>query len=463
MAKYDNIDFTPPQGVQDEAAKGLEWRREYGRGGTEVGVARARDLSNGKNISPETVNRMVSYFARHEVDKQGEGWRPGQDGFPSAGRIAWALWGGDPGKAWAGKLKKQMEAPQARSIMKTLLIDSVIGTGEGEISAKMVRDWLAELDGSEPITVKIHSEGGSVHEGFGIHDALANYPGEKNFVVESMAFSIASFIPMSGKVTISPNGYMMLHNPYVAMEGNSDDLTKTASLLSQLKETMVTAYSKKSGLDADTIRGIMQSETFLNADDAVRLGLADAITESPKVGRPVSPNSLLKLPHGVVMALFGNSPDLPKETKMSQTATRVAAMPKAIKAKFPRASAEFVVRCMEKEMTMEEVTDEYMEETEEESISLKAQVEELQAKVKAMEEEKLTAKAKAEEMKPAARAGVQAIAQGTGVQTRGSAKAVWLGEVQARMKNGLPRDRAMVAVDRDNPELRRAYLDEING
>ena len=256
---------------------------------------------------------------------------------------------------------------------------------------------------------------------------------------------------------------MMLHNPYVAMEGNSDDLTKTASLLSQLKETMVTAYSKKSGLDADTIRGIMQSETFLNADDAVRLGLADAITESPKVGRPVSPNSLLKLPHGVVMALFGNSPDLPKETKMSQTATRVAAMPKAIKAKFPRASAEFVVRCMEKEMTMEEVTDEYMEETEEESISLKAQVEELQAKVKAMEEEKLAAKAKAEEMKPAARAGVQAIAQGTGVQTRGSAKAVWLGEVQARMKNGLPRDRAMVAVDRDNPELRRAYLDEING
>jgi HK97 family phage portal protein len=92
---------TPPKGVQEEAAKGLEWRREYGRGGTEVGVARARDLSNGTSVSDETIGRMVSYFARHEVDKQGQGWSPGEDGFPSAGRIAWSLWGGDPGRTWA--------------------------------------------------------------------------------------------------------------------------------------------------------------------------------------------------------------------------------------------------------------------------------------------------------------------------------------------------------------------------
>ena len=109
-ARYDHIDFSPPAGVREEAAKGLAWRDEYGRGGTAVGVARARDLSNGTNISPETAKRMNSYFARHEVDKQGEGWSPGQDGFPSAGRIAWALWGGDAGQAWASKLTKQMEA-----------------------------------------------------------------------------------------------------------------------------------------------------------------------------------------------------------------------------------------------------------------------------------------------------------------------------------------------------------------
>lgn len=109
-AKYDDIDFTPPNGVREEAQQGLDWRREHGRGGTAVGIARARDLSNGVAVSPETIKRMVSYFARHEVDKKGEGWKPGQDGFPSNGRIAWALWGGDPASAWANKVLRSMQA-----------------------------------------------------------------------------------------------------------------------------------------------------------------------------------------------------------------------------------------------------------------------------------------------------------------------------------------------------------------
>jgi uncharacterized protein len=109
-ARYDHIDFTPPAGVRSEAQKGLDWRSEYGRGGTAVGVARARDLSNGVNISPETARRMKAYFDRHEIDKQGKGWAPGEDGFPSNGRIAWALWGSDPGWAWSRKLVEQMNA-----------------------------------------------------------------------------------------------------------------------------------------------------------------------------------------------------------------------------------------------------------------------------------------------------------------------------------------------------------------
>ena len=91
----------PTKGMIEEAARGLEWRREYNRGGTEVGVARARDISNGINLSDDTVKRMHSYFSRHEVDKKGQGFQPGEDGFPSAGRIAWALWGGDAGQVWA--------------------------------------------------------------------------------------------------------------------------------------------------------------------------------------------------------------------------------------------------------------------------------------------------------------------------------------------------------------------------
>ena len=92
---------TPNKAMREEAERGLEWRREFGRGGTEVGVARARDISNGVNLSMDTVRRMASYFSRHEVDKEAEGFSPGEDGYPSAGRIAWALWGGDPGQSWA--------------------------------------------------------------------------------------------------------------------------------------------------------------------------------------------------------------------------------------------------------------------------------------------------------------------------------------------------------------------------
>jgi len=93
-----------PEGARVEAERGLAWRREFGRGGTDVGIARARDISNSVDLSIDTIKRMNSYFARHEVDKQGEGFRPGEPGYPSNGRIAWALWGGDPGRAWAARI-----------------------------------------------------------------------------------------------------------------------------------------------------------------------------------------------------------------------------------------------------------------------------------------------------------------------------------------------------------------------
>jgi len=117
--------YSPTEAMAREATRGLEWREEFGRGGTEIGVARARDIKNRRNLSLDTVKRMVSYFARHEVDKQGEGFSPGEDGFPSAGRIAWALWGGDPGKSWANKIadredEKSMQPIQHKAIALTL-------------------------------------------------------------------------------------------------------------------------------------------------------------------------------------------------------------------------------------------------------------------------------------------------------------------------------------------------------
>jgi len=148
---YDSIDFTPPQGVREEAARGLAWRAEHGRGGTAVGVARARDLSNGRTISPATARRMKAYFDRHEVDAQGQGWSPGETGFPSAGRIAWALWGGDPGRTWAGKLVRQMDNADERSTTMPAIERRVFSfPARGSDATKFLRvERRAAADGTE--------------------------------------------------------------------------------------------------------------------------------------------------------------------------------------------------------------------------------------------------------------------------------------------------------------------------
>ena len=99
----------PTEGMKVEAEKGLDWREEFGRGGTRIGAVRARQIVAGENLSDDTIKRMYSFFSRHEVDKQAEGFTSGEDGYPSNGRIAWALWGGDAGFTWSKRLVEKMK------------------------------------------------------------------------------------------------------------------------------------------------------------------------------------------------------------------------------------------------------------------------------------------------------------------------------------------------------------------
>ena len=103
MPKYKGVEVNlrPTAGMAAEARKFFKWREEGKQGGTAVAVARARQLVNRQELSPETVRRMHSFFSRHEVDKQAEGFSAGEDGYPSKGRVAWAAWGGDAGQTWA--------------------------------------------------------------------------------------------------------------------------------------------------------------------------------------------------------------------------------------------------------------------------------------------------------------------------------------------------------------------------
>jgi hypothetical protein len=142
--------------MADEAQRGLDWREEYKRGGTAVGVARARDIINRADLSDSTIGRMVSYFARHEVDKKGSGFYPGQDGYPSAGRIAWALWGGDPGKSWANrewdKIQSKKAKPGEIKVGDFVRWNSSGGTARGEVE-RIERDGSISVpDSSFTIT-----------------------------------------------------------------------------------------------------------------------------------------------------------------------------------------------------------------------------------------------------------------------------------------------------------------------
>jgi HK97 family phage portal protein len=107
--------FRPTEAMRTAAQRALDWKAEGFDGGTRVGLARANQIVNGEKLSEDTILRMYSFFSRHEVDKQAEGFNAGEDGFPSPGRVAWDLWGGDAGFRWATSKRDQMQGEESKS------------------------------------------------------------------------------------------------------------------------------------------------------------------------------------------------------------------------------------------------------------------------------------------------------------------------------------------------------------
>lgn len=109
-----DVNTKPPKNVSDEAELGLKLRKLFNRGGTSVGVARARDLKNRENLSEDTIKRMVSFFARHgaQIDRRDEGWENKEN--PSAEWIAWLLWGGDSGRDWSQRKREEFKMQETK-------------------------------------------------------------------------------------------------------------------------------------------------------------------------------------------------------------------------------------------------------------------------------------------------------------------------------------------------------------
>ena len=109
--------YTPTEGMASAARRALKWHEDGKPGGTLVGLARANQLKNREPLSASVVLRMHSFFSRHEVDKRAIGFNSGEEGFPSKGRVAWDLWGGDGGQTWASQKRDQiMRAREGKAL-----------------------------------------------------------------------------------------------------------------------------------------------------------------------------------------------------------------------------------------------------------------------------------------------------------------------------------------------------------
>ena len=118
MAKVGSktIDLSPTEGMKTEAQRYRNWKKEGEAGGTEVAAARASQILSGDELSPGVVIEMNAWFARHEVDKQGQGFKVGTEGYPSPGRVAWAAWGGDSGQSWSNMKSTAIKNAEDRTM-----------------------------------------------------------------------------------------------------------------------------------------------------------------------------------------------------------------------------------------------------------------------------------------------------------------------------------------------------------
>ena len=135
--------YKPTTGMASAARRALKWKAEGKAGGTLVGLARANQLKDRDPLSASTVLRMYSFFSRHEVDKRATGFNSGEEGFPSKGRVAWDLWGGDGGYSWSSAKRDQiMREREGKALQLVKLAQKdIVSDTDRMIMAQALEDY----------------------------------------------------------------------------------------------------------------------------------------------------------------------------------------------------------------------------------------------------------------------------------------------------------------------------------
>ena len=156
--------------------------------------------------------------------------------------------------------------------------------GFGGMSAKTFTAELNKLGKVDTINLRINSPGGDVWDGNAIYNMLKRHPARIEVDIDGVAASIASVIAMAGdEIRMASNALFMIHNPYGVARGNAEDMRHKASLLDQVKASLVDTYVKRTGEQAAVISSFMDDETWFTSSEAVQMGFVDRITDEQKI------------------------------------------------------------------------------------------------------------------------------------------------------------------------------------
>ena len=138
--------YKPTSGMASAARRALKWRADGKPGGTLVGLARANQLKDRDPLTASTVLRMFSFFSRHEVDKRATGFNSGEEGFPSKGRVAWDLWGGNGGYSWSTAKRNQiMREREGKALQLVKLTEKgIVPEMSRMVAAQVIENYANE-------------------------------------------------------------------------------------------------------------------------------------------------------------------------------------------------------------------------------------------------------------------------------------------------------------------------------
>jgi ATP-dependent Clp protease protease subunit len=305
-----------PDTAKNNARRALDHKKNGSNCGTRVGWLRANQIANGEGLSEDTVQRTYSFLSRAETYDQGKYFD--EDGNEICGSIMYDAWGGSAMRDWAEAKFKKIEREKESKAMAKFNIDILGEISESVNSYNSVRTKINDAKGEE-INLVISSGGGSVTEGMGIADLIANYPNETTATGIGLVASIATVVLLSAdKVKMTENAFLMIHRPWSYTMGNADELEATAELLDKMEAKLLDIYTasvyKRKGKQKDLenkITEMMAAETWMTAQEALEFGFIDEIVKVGEKNIDLLPlqNSLNKFLNVPAALLTNNKKD----------------------------------------------------------------------------------------------------------------------------------------------------------